>query len=112
MAILRPAPPWEKPQSEFITLWHGCTSHEKNLIEQSGIDLNKSRINLDFGRGFYTTTIKRQARQWAWVRFYDPSHSRRSANQPVVLRFQVSRHHLARQSSLHFVLGDYDSLGY
>jgi hypothetical protein len=82
---------------------------DKDSIEASatGIELKYSKFDLDFGRGFYTTTVERQARQWAWIRFYDPKYTRTTANQPVVLRFRVSRKELGRLMSLHFVLGDY-----
>lgn len=36
-------------------------------------DTNHSRSNLDFGRGFYTTTLKEQARDYA-MRFKKRDH--------------------------------------
>jgi len=33
------------------------------------ISLEKSKNNRDFGRGFYTTTIKEQAKEWAEILF-------------------------------------------
>ena len=63
------------------------------------------RVDTDFGRGFYTTSVEYQARQWAWLRFQNPrSHTSRS-NRPVVLKFLVDRHDLAALASVHFVLG-------
>ena len=41
------------------TLYHGS-----NTVFQS-ISLEKSRNRRDFGRGFYTTTVREQAEQWA-----------------------------------------------
>jgi len=46
-----------------MKLYHGTNC----LFEK--IDLSKSRNNRDFGRGFYTTTIKGQAISWAEVIF-------------------------------------------
>jgi hypothetical protein len=88
-------------------LWHGCTTEDKNEIERLGVDLLKGRPNTDFGRGFYTTTLERQARHWAWTRFYDPRFARMTGVQPVVLRFTVDRHDLAKLTALCFLIGDY-----
>ena len=46
-----------------MKLYHGSNC----LFEK--IDLSKSRDKRDFGRGFYTTTIKEQATSWAEVVF-------------------------------------------
>jgi len=43
----------------LLTLYHGS-----NTIFQE-ISLEKSRNRRDFGRGFYTTTVRKQAEQWA-----------------------------------------------
>jgi len=112
--ILNPAPPWQPDRSEFIILWHGCTVFDKDEIEQYGIDLKKCRVNADFGRGFYTTTLERQARHWAWHRYYEwqGNNPGKPGNRPVVLRFRVKRYGregLDELSSLQFVLGDYDN---
>jgi hypothetical protein len=122
--ILNPAPPWRPDLSDYIVLYHGCTAFDKNRIEANGIDVNVCRVDTDFGRGFYTTTIERQARHWAWDRYYkwlaDPASVGKTGNQPVVLRFRVRRYTrvgsrkfldrgIDKLSSLHFVVGDYDS---
>ena len=41
-----------------MTIYHG-SNHDFSCI-----DLSKSKDRRDFGRGFYTTTIKEQAQQW------------------------------------------------
>jgi hypothetical protein len=112
MPILNPAPPWKPSRSRYITLWHGCLSDDKNTIEKSGIDVTVGRVDTDFGRGFYTTTIEQQARQWAWARFYDPKGKRKTGIQPVILRFRVDRHKLAELTFIAFVLGDKDQEDY
>src|SRR5437764_15411568 len=104
-----------------MILWHGTTALHKADLEKNGIDLSKCAVDTDFGRGFYTTTLERQARLWAWERFYDwqAQNPTATGNQPVTLRFQVRRYSvLPRRSalddgldkllSLHFVRGDYD----
>jgi len=110
--ILNPAPTWRRPRSEYLILYHGCTTPDKDAIERRGVDVLVGRVDADFGRGFYTTTLEGQARQWAWSRYYHPRYSRLTGYQPVVLRFRVRRHDLAGLQSLHFVLGDYDSEDY
>lgn len=42
-----------------MKLYHGST------LEISHPDVRKSRRNLDFGQGFYLTSIKKQAERWA-----------------------------------------------
>ena len=103
IAIYHPAKPWAPPRSRFIRLYHGCTKADANLIIQNGIDLQLCRVDSDFGRGFYTTTVVYQARQWAWTRSYAAQQKR--GNHPVVLRFVVDRHDLAYLASIQFVLG-------
>jgi hypothetical protein len=106
--IRDPADPWGK-RSKYVILWHGCTTVDKNAIEKNGVDPAKGRADTDFGRGFYTTTIERQARYWAWIRFYDPKFKRATGFQPVVLRFRVERHELAKLTCINFGVGAYEN---
>ncbi|HET6575400.1 MAG TPA: hypothetical protein VFG68_17485 [Fimbriiglobus sp.] len=123
--LLNAAPDWKPDLSESVILWHGCTMVAKNSIEASGIDLTRCAVDTDFGRGFYTTTLKRQARLWAWDQFYQwqAAHPSGTGNQPVVLQFRVRRYTrtpwgselddgLDKLASLGFVRGDYDSEDY
>ena len=107
MPILNGAPPWINPRNRYLDLWHGCTTIDKYAIESNGVDPLRGRPNTDFGRGFYTTTLERQARHWAWARYYDPRFARMTGVQPVVLRFTVDRHKLAKFEALCFLIGDY-----
>jgi hypothetical protein len=111
MSILNKAPAWSSKRCEYITLWHGCTDIDRQGIEAIGIDLSKSRLDLDFGRGFYATTLERQASHWA-VRRYDSKFVPKDDNGPVILGFKVSRHSLAKLASLAFVLGRYENEDY
>jgi hypothetical protein len=103
MPILNAAPLWKAPRSRYITLWHGCISDDKDMIERTGIDVTRGRIDTDFGRGFYTTTVKRQARHWAWLRHLDPSAARKKGRKPVILRFRLHRNKLAQLANIAFV---------
>jgi hypothetical protein len=106
-ALLNPAPSWSARQP-LITLWHGCTAADEKAISSAGVDPTHGRPATDFGRGFYTTTIKRQARQWAWMRYYELLTSHKLGNiQPVVLRFVVDRHKLATLRVISFGVGSY-----
>jgi len=46
-----------------MNLYHG-SNHDF-----SKVDLSKSKERRDFGKGFYTTTIKEQAQQWGYTMF-------------------------------------------
>jgi hypothetical protein len=111
MPLLNPAPAWNPDRSSHLVLWHGCTGNDRLGIEKHGIELSRSRLALDFGRGFYTTTLERQARHWAWIRYFDPRSNRKN-NQPVVLRFNLLREDLAKLQSLSFVRAAYDGLDF
>jgi len=117
--LLDPAPDWDRPGNpldfrRFLVVWHGCTSWDLNAIQSSAslIDPRAGRVDTDFGQGFYTTSLKRQARHWAWKRYYDiPVGAVGPPGiplQPVVLKFRLKLEELAPLESLHFVLGDYD----
>jgi Protein of unknown function (DUF3990) len=123
--LLNSAPDWKPDLSEYVILWHGCTAFDKNAMEAGRIDVKYCAVNTDFGRGFYTTTLERQARHWAWDRFYkwQKDHPGATGNQPVILRFRVRRYSLANPASdlerglsgldaLAFVRGDYDNEDY
>lgn len=108
MPILNQAPRWDVGRCEHVTLWHGCTDADRQGLEARGIDLSLSRPDLDFGRGFYTTTLERQARHWA-VRRYDSRFVTKEGNAPVVLRFEIERCELARLTWLSFVRSGYEN---
>jgi hypothetical protein len=121
---MNPPSLWQPDLSEYVTLWHGCTTSERVSIERRGVDLSRCRVNTDFGRGFYTTTLRRQAAYWAMHSF----GQRLLANggrgdRPVVLRFRVRRYGvpssrrlidqgLDKLLSLHFVRGDHGNEDY
>ena len=46
-----------------MILYHGSNCNFNQ------IDLKKSKNNRDFGKGFYTTTIKEQAQQWGYTMY-------------------------------------------
>ena len=94
-------PPWD---GERVTLYHGRSESAVSSV-LSGIDLQHSRARLDFGRGFYTTTIPHQAVSWARKVTRGPRNSGRSA----VIAFEMSLDDLAKLDTLAFVRGDFDA---
>jgi hypothetical protein len=122
--LLDPAPDWDRPGDpsnlrQFLVLWHGCTSWDLDAIRSNPsvlIDPRAGREDTDFGQGFYTTSVRRQARHWAWKRYYGIPASDVGPPgiplQPVVLRFRLKLEDIAPLDSLHFVLGDYDDERY
>jgi len=98
--ILSPAPKWEPPRRDLVRLWHGCRRVDAESILSRGVDLTFSRDATDFGRGFYTTTVKRQSTFWAWER----SARRASATgfAPTVLWIDLDRRAMASLDMLAF----------
>lgn len=116
------APDWASSRSESVVLWHGTTSVAREGVERR-IDLTKCAADTDFGRGFYTTTLERQAKLWAWEQFakWKEQHPPGALMNPVVMRFRVRRFATSKEprrpaergldslSSLHFVRGGFEN---
>lgn len=105
------APPWT---DQDLILYHGTHSLFAKAI-RAGIDVTLGNPRADFGRGFYTTTVRRQARAWAVRRsavyeLTNPDPSR--PPQPVVLRFRIPRSEFAGLETLVFVRGDHQAEDY
>lgn len=89
--------------NKSLRLYHGTIDTEVQSI-LAGVNVTKGPSNRDFGQGFYTTTLGRQALTWAWQR----SVRKRGTN-PVVIQFDVDRDDLASLDSLWFVRGSFDA---
>ena len=104
---LRPAPTWQVATP--ILLWHGCVGTDAAAIIKYGVDPTKGRPDADFGRGFYLTSIPRQAKHWAWLKYYSLTPAQQTlSGGPVVLKFAPRPGNLAPLQSLAFVRGHYD----
>ncbi|MGW6725041.1 DUF3990 domain-containing protein [Nocardia sp. NPDC055029] len=68
---------------EFITLFHGTIDRSVPSIIRR-IQLSKGRESLDFGQGFYTTTIRRQAELWA------QGLANKRGGQPAILEYRLT----------------------
>ena len=50
---------------DSVDFYHGTNSISAGNIRKNGVNLSSSKKALDFGPGFYTTTNKQQAIEWA-----------------------------------------------
>lgn len=91
-----------------LLLYHGTIDSDVPAI-LARVAVGRGQPRRDFGRGFYTTTLERQA--WAWAR---ERAARRSGGraEPAVVRFRVPRDVLAQLETLYFVRGDFDAADY
>ena len=106
--------PWVPDHHDATRLYHGCLRRDATAILRGGVRHDLGRPDVDFGRGFYTTTLRRQAEDWAYLRHKErPLNVRgRPDDHPVVLWFRVPRESLARLDHLAFVRADYDAEDY
>lgn len=86
--------------------FHGTTKSHAKAILRDGIDPSLGAPNTDFGSGFYTTTNREQAEEWALAQ------ASNTGDVAVVLQLTVNRTEFARLRNLSFVLPtkDYWSL--
>jgi len=70
----------------------------------AGVNVHHGRTHTDFGQGFYTTTVERQAQAWAWQ-----LSQRIPGTLPAVIRFNIDRDHLAALQCVWFVRGSVDA---
>ena len=89
--------------NQVLTLYHGTVDiHAQSIL--SGVNVSPGRTYTDFGQGFYTTTVERQAQAWAWQ-----LSQRSRGTLPAVIRFDVDRNALANLECLWFVRGSFDA---
>ncbi len=88
-----------------LVLYHGTIErHMSSVLAE--IDLRLAEARNDFGPGFYTTTLLRQAQRWAEDR------ADRYGDRPAVIAYQVSRDTLANLETLWFVRGEHENEEY
>jgi hypothetical protein len=102
--MLYPPPGWRNP---VVRLYHGTTADAARDIVRDGVTISRRLARRDFGRGFYTTTLQRQAANWAFE-----VASERRARSAAVVRFDVARESLAALAMLAFVRGDFHAVDY
>lgn len=80
-----------------MVLYHGTTAAAAREIVAGEIALHHSRRGVDFGPGFYTTTIERQAHRWAARR------AGLSGRRAAVVEMLLSREEIASLQFMAFV---------
>lgn len=100
LGVFAPPPPWT---NQDLVLYHGTIdTHAASLV--AGVSLAHCTARTDFGKGFYTTTLLRQAQSWAWL-----LAQRRPGAKPVVIKFTLSRNALSGLQAVWFVRGDFNA---
>lgn len=90
-----------------LVLYHGTTAAGAAEILRSGVRVSRGREDRDFGRGFYSTTVRKQADQWAW----SLAHKQPGAT-PAVIELTIDRDELSHLETLCFVRGDRDAVDF
>lgn len=97
--MLYPPDRWTNP---VVRLYHGTVEEDARTIAEEGVEIARGRVERDFGPGFYTSTLQRQARTWAFERAdKGPGHV------PAVVAFDLDRDALSELEVLAFVRGDF-----
>lgn len=97
--MLDPPPSWT---NQPLVLYHGTTDVHAETMLRSGIRIGSGRVARDFGRGFYTTTVREQADHWAW-------QLEAVGTNPAVLEVTLDRIAFGRLETLAFVRGERDA---
>jgi hypothetical protein len=104
LPIVFPPPKWS---NQDIILYHGAVDTFAPAIVSGPIRVGLGKPNTDFGPGFYTTTLKRQAQTWA-----AQISATRSGTSPSVIEITIKRISLAGLDTMAFVRGDFDADDY
>lgn len=102
--IVFPPPQW---LNQDIVVYHGTVDTFAGAIVSGPILVGHGKPNTDFGPGFYTTTVKRQAQMWA-----AQISATRPGTAPAVIEITINRLSLASLDTLAFVRGDFDADDY
>lgn len=105
MAIEQLPPVWT---NQDVVLFHGTTVEAAREIVAGRIDLRYAGRRKDFGPGFYTTTIERQARIWG-TRIARWHLKQGRSSKAAVVRLAVKREELTLLQFLAFVDGGFDA---
>jgi hypothetical protein len=94
---------WNNPP---LTLYHGCDDVSARAINSGGVSLRLCHPRTDFSRGFYTTTVRHQAQQWANTRVRRLRRAAGVSGTPVatLLEYCVDREQLAGLEALVLVV--------
>lgn len=96
--LLNPPAAWT---NQPLRVYHGTTGMHADAILHSGVQIGSGRPERDFGSGFYTTTLREQAENWAWRQCRESE-----GTAPAVLEITVDRDALGELETLAFVRGE------
>jgi len=96
-------PPWT---NQPIVLYHGTIRRFAESIVRDGVDVTHGGLRRDFGKGFYTTTLLSQAREWAIEIGLDRGEPY------AVVQLTLDRIALGSLRTLAFVRGELDAVDY
>src|SRR5437016_6193269 len=102
--IIYPPPAWT---SRDIVLYHGTLNLHAAATATGTIRVSLGKPHTDFGPGFYTTTLLRQARTWA-----AQNAALHPGTSAAVIEIVIPRNHLAHLETLAFVRGDFHADDY
>jgi len=102
--IVFPPPPW---LNQDIIVYHGTVDTFAAAIVSGPVLVGLGKPNTDFGPGFYTTTLKRQAQMWA-----AQTLATRLGTSPAVIEMTIVRLSLASLETIASVRGDFDADDY
>jgi hypothetical protein len=102
--IVFPPTPWS---NQDLVVYHGTVDTFAAAIVAGPIRVGLGKPNTDFGPGFYTTTLKRQAQTWA-----AQISATRFGTSPAVIEITINRLSLAALEAVAFVRGDFDAEDY
>jgi hypothetical protein len=97
--ILFAPPPW---RNQDIVVYHGTADIYVSALTSGAVSVTKGRPGTDFGPGFYTTTLVRQAHTWA-----AQISAAKPGTSPAVIAFTLKRDALSGLQGLAFVRGDF-----
>jgi len=89
--------------NQDLILYHGTSDSSARNILSSGIDPTYFLPRTDFGLGFYTTTLRSQAEQWAGKQVNKVATVKGLTVRGALLEYQVPRHSLMALNLLAFV---------
>ncbi|MEL7468517.1 MAG: DUF3990 domain-containing protein [Pseudomonadota bacterium] len=92
---------WKNPD---LTLFHGTLERHARSIGTAGVSLAAGRTYVDFGQGFYLTSSRHQAEQWANTALRKWRRKSRGPGRAAVLAYDIDRNALANLSHLVFTL--------
>ena len=88
--------------NQNILVFHGTVDTYAPAVLAGPILVSRGRTHTDFGPGFYTTTLMRQAHTWA-----AQIASTKPGTKPAVIELAIAREDLAGLQSLAFARGDF-----